>query len=140
MNEVPANLAERGISQGADGFYYGGSGVRHCEDCWRPIPRYIDFPLGLVSPESDGDRGGNFGKHRIVAMSASEYSREVREPLRKAVCLDCYFMAFERFYPGAALPELSRLVRVTTEYLDPEPIAEPVYVGDPMSNERNLDS
>ncbi len=31
--------------------------VRVCEDCWQNIPRYIDYPAGLISPESDGANG-----------------------------------------------------------------------------------
>lgn len=120
-----------GVEQQWDGFYYK-DGIRYCEDCWKPIPKYVDFPQGLTSPESDGDRGGNFAKHRMTMMAASHYERLVREPLRKAVCLDCYNMAFMRFYPGAPLPELSRLVRNTVQYLEPEP--EPVaFVPDPMT-------
>ena len=94
------------VQQGADGFYYGDVGttqVRFCEDCWQPIPRYVDFPVGLASPESDGDKGGNFAKYRMTAIEG----KDAREALRKGVCLPCYFDAFRRVYPGAALPDLS---------------------------------
>ena len=121
-----------GVTQSTDGYYYGSDG-RYCEDCWRVIPKYVDFNLGLVSPESD-DPKGNAGKWREIEMGASEYSRKVRQPLRKAVCLDCYLLAFARVYPNAKLPELSRSVRVTTQFEDPEPISETVYVPDPMKD------
>lgn len=76
--------------------------VRVCEDCWRTMPRYVDFPAGLVSPESDGDHQGNFAKTRQTTVG----DKLGVEHLRKVVCLDCYYAAFQRFYPGAALPEL----------------------------------
>lgn len=91
------------VAQGADGFYYDAVGVRVCEDCWRPIPRYVDHLGGLTSPESDGDPGGNFAKFRMTAVEG----KAAKEALRKAVCLPCYLAAFQRFYPGAALPALS---------------------------------
>ena len=128
---IPPRIPD-GVSQQWDGFYYR-DGVRYCEDCWEPIPKYVDFPLGLTSPESDGDRTGNFAKYRMVNMAATAYERQVREPLRKAVCLDCYNEAFQRFYPGAILPELSRQVRITTQYEQPLPAAPPPleYIEEP---------
>src|SRR5262249_32943947 len=42
--------------------------VRVCEDCWQNIPRYADFPFGLVSPESDGDRQGQHAKRRQMVL------------------------------------------------------------------------
>src|SRR5262245_53616939 len=91
------------VTQGGDGFYYDAAGVRMCEDCWCPIPRYVDHPGGLTSPESDGDRGGNFGKTRKTAVEG----KDATEALRKAVCLPCYLNAFSRFYPEAPVPALS---------------------------------
>ncbi len=76
-----------------------------CEDCGTTIPRYVDFPRGLVSPESSGDPGGNFAKTRKIWMETNEPKQGV-EMLQKVVCLPCYFEAFRRFYPGAPLPEL----------------------------------
>lgn len=99
--EKPENVSQR-----ADGFYYtkrGDMDVRTCEDCWKPIPRYLDFPQGLTSPESDGDAGGNFAKTRSMGVEG----KEGREALRKAVCLPCYNKAFKRTYPGHPLPKLS---------------------------------
>lgn len=121
-----------GVEQQTDGYFYK-DGRRQCEDCWKPIPWYVDFPLGLVSPESSSPHGPTFGKHRMIDMAASEYSRQTCEPLRKAVCLDCYNLAFKRCYPGVELPELSRMVRVTTQYLEPEPVQESDFVPDPMT-------
>lgn len=107
------------VRQLADGFFYrveslpdpvtGGTNTLQtmvCEDCWQPIPRYLDFPRGLVSPESDGDAGGNFIKHRMVAMDTN-VPKMGMEHLPKAVCLPCYLLAFARVYPGAPLPELN---------------------------------
>ena len=117
------------MNQQYDGFYYDEQGKRLCEDCWKPIPKYRDFPDGLVSPESDGDRGGNGAKTRKTAIEG----KDATEALRKAVCLDCYQAAFQRFYPGAPLAEMSRVIRETTERLAPEPVQEAVYIGEPQS-------
>ena len=120
-----------GVTPQDDGFFYK-DGRRYCEDCWAPIPQYVDFPQGLTSPESDGDKGGNFAKRRKIDYHDK---KDVWEPLRKAVCLDCYNLAFARVYPGAELPELSRMVRVTTEHAQPEPIATSsiAYIPDPLA-------
>lgn len=100
--------------------------VRVCEGCWQNIPRYVDFPYGLVSPESDGDAA----KTRRISMETNTASAGV-EHLRKAVCLPCYLAAFSRQYPDAALPVLSADV-----IGDGTPVASPVppeelSVGDP---------
>jgi hypothetical protein len=98
------------IFQQPDGFYYrrdGETTARVCEDCWKPIPKYIDFPQGLTSPESDGDSNGNFAKRQRTSIAVEAGYREVWEPLRKCVCLPCYNAAFQRVYPGARLPDLS---------------------------------
>ena len=79
------------------------SAQRVCENCWQDIPRYRDFPSGLTSPDSDGDSGGNFAKTRKTTAEGLE----AKEALRMAVCLPCYFEAFQRVYPGAELPDLS---------------------------------
>lgn len=80
-----------------------------CEDCWQEVPRYLDFPKGLVSPESDGDAGGNFAKTRIKAIGPSKDNGEAQmglEHLQKVVCLDCYREAFARVYHGYPFPNL----------------------------------
>ena len=118
------------VTQSGDGFFYtriDNRMVRVCEDCWEPIPNYVDFPHGLTSPESDGDAGGNFAKKR----TASVEGKNAVEPMRKAVCLDCYFYAFMRVYPDAALPELSGLQRTESIAPPPEPEVEAVFVGEP---------
>jgi len=74
-----------------------------CEDCWGEIPKYVDFPRGLVSPESDGDLGGNFVKTRPTIVGGLEGI----EHMQKAVCLPCYLKAFERHYPKGKRPKLS---------------------------------
>jgi hypothetical protein len=89
------------VSQSTDGTYLRG-GLRVCEDCWQVIPRYVDFPRGLVSPESDGDHGGNFAKRRPMAVA----DKMGVEALQKVVCLGCYLAAFDRMYPGAKAPTL----------------------------------
>jgi hypothetical protein len=128
------------VRQLADGFYYhvenipdpvtGGTNTKQtmvCEDCWQPIPRYIDFPKGLVSPESDGDEGVNFIKHRMVAMETNEPKMGM-EHLQKAVCLPCYLEAFARVYPGAKLPKLRD---ECTKTVSPEPVVEVGHAADP---------
>jgi len=117
------------VTQSGDGFFYArieNLMVRVCEDCWSPIPNYIDFPHGLTSPESDGDQGGNFAKKRKSAVEG----KDAFEPLRKAVCLECYFTAFSRVYPGAALPDLSPLQR-NAPAPPVEPEREAAFVGEP---------
>lgn len=119
------------VTQAADGFYYR-EGQRLCEDCWQPIPRYVHFPLGLVSPDSDGDAGGNFIKSRPSAVEG----KEGLEHLRKAVCLPCYVRAFARWYPGAELPDLDPTVleqRVPIPVSELQPIAPDVSIGEPRA-------
>jgi hypothetical protein len=91
----------------------------------REIPTYVDFPLGLTSPESDGDREGRNAKRRPAAVEG----KEGIEALRKAVCLDCYYLAFKRHYPGAVCAEFSRAIRHMEIVQDPVP--EVSYMPDP---------
>lgn len=80
--------------------------VRVCEDCWQNIPRYVDFPAGLISPESDGD-GGTVPKWRPSTVETDSPERAAAvEHLWKVVCLPCYLAAFARVYPDAGLPDL----------------------------------
>lgn len=123
----------------ADGFFYQSERkeqpdgtvvmewVRVCEDCWQPIPRYVDFPQGLTSPESDGDAGGNFAKRRITAVEGKEGA----EALRKVVCLPCYHAAFARVYPGAVSTELSDLVYPSAVRIRIEPEPPLISVPEP---------
>ena len=84
--------------------------VRVCEDCWQTIPRYVDFPYGLTSPESDG-AGGAVPKWRPGRVDTEAPQRAAAiEHLLKAVCLPCYLAAFQRVYPEAAVPEFSDAV------------------------------
>lgn len=96
MSAVPA-----GVRLSGDGFFTttilrdGASmDVRVCEDCWQPMPRYLDFPMGLTSPESDAK-----------VRRATVEGKAGIEHLRKAVCLPCYVEAFGRVYPTAPRPE-----------------------------------
>lgn len=106
---VPAD-----VTAGGDGFFSRTiqrdgqtHQVRVCEDCWQNIPRYVDFPAGLISPESDG-AGGMVPKLRPGTVETDSPERAAAaEHLWKAVCLPCYLAAFERVYPDAALPDLS---------------------------------
>jgi len=104
-------------------YEYGA--VPICEDCWEEIPRYIDFPGGLVSPESDGDAGGNFAKTRDVSIGDKVKDngepQRGREHLQKVICLKCYRLAFQRVYPGLPLP----LLRGDATMRVPELIVEP---------------
>lgn len=102
------------VSVGVDGVYFRTVAttdrdgnitqvqVRVCEDCWQPIPQYVDFPRGLVSPESDGDEHGNGIKQRYTAVGP----KMGWEHVSKVVCLNCYLAAFARVYPTAPLPTL----------------------------------
>lgn len=117
--------------QDAQGFYVRADGIRLCEDCWQLIPAYVDFPVGLVSPESDGDAGGNFAKRRPFVVEG----KVGVEALRKAVCLPCYLAAFARVYPGAIPPDLSPMYRETHQREAPPPPL--VSVGDPLQDDRN---
>lgn len=109
--KLPDHVLPDNVFQGTDGSVYRNipnltSGAiqafRVCEDCYQIIPRYIDFPRGLVSPDSDGDRGGNFAKTRITGVG----EKSGVEHLQKVVCLDCYLSAFSRWYPDAPPPDL----------------------------------
>lgn len=115
------------VPMSGDGFYYTPEGRPLCEDCWQPIPRYVDFPHGLTSPQSMGDSGGNFIKKRQSAIDG----KSAIEPLRKAVCLSCYYQAFAIVYPGATPPELSNQVIPDTHAYTPESTVESEFVGSP---------
>lgn len=81
--------------------------VRVCEDCWLNIPRYVDFPAGLISPESDGE-GGTVPKWRPGTVDTDSPERAAAvEHLWKVVCLPCYVAAFQRVYPEAPRPMFS---------------------------------
>ncbi len=110
--EIPTNVSQDPVT----GTYYmeivvhGGPERRDaCEDCWKPIPQYVDFRRGLVSPESDGDTGGNFAKTRKTWLATAEGPKQGIEHMQKVVCVPCYREAFQRVYPGAELPELSEV-------------------------------
>lgn len=105
------------VTLGADGFFTRTitrdgqtHNVRVCEDCWRNIPRYVDFPAGLISPESDGG-GGATPKLRMDTVDTdSPKRRHAAAHLWKAVCLPCYAKAFARVYPGSQLQPLNDAV------------------------------
>lgn len=100
------------VTPGADGFFTRRivrDGVAHlvrvCEDCWQNIPRYVEFPAGLTSPESD-DR-----KLRLTTVETDNPRRSAAaEHLPKAVCVPCYLAAFTRVYQDAAVPVVSETV------------------------------
>lgn len=117
------------VPMAADGFYYDTNGKRLCEDCWTPIPRYVDFPDGLVSPESDGDAGGNYAKRRPMNVEG----KDGIEALRKAVCLPCYIAAFMRVYPSAPLPEFRDQVIPPTVRYTPAPEPPMISVPEPRA-------
>ena len=115
------------IAQDGFGFFVRrADGIRVCEDCLQPIPPYVDFPVGLVSPESDGDAGGNFAKRRPYSVEG----KVGIEALRKAVCLPCYLTAFERVYPGQLKPDLNSACHERQVFEPPPPSME--SVGDPL--------
>ena len=105
------------VIQGADGFFSrtiqrdGRShNVRVCEGCWQNIPRYIEFPAGLISPESDG-MGDTVPKLRLDTVATDNPKRsQAAAHLWKAVCLRCYLEAFARVWPGVPAPPLNPAV------------------------------
>ena len=116
------------VTQTADGFFtrtITRDGVSHnvrvCEDCWQNIPRYVEFPAGLVSPESDGENGTVPKMRPTTVDTDSPLRAAAAEHLRKAVCLPCYLAAFARVYPGANLPYLSDAVVGDGSPVTPEP-------------------
>jgi len=103
-----------------------------CEDCWKEIPKYLDFPRGLTSPESDGDAGGNYQKHRKVWIQGANGMLEATEALQKTVCRECYIEAFKRTYPGKRLPVLSpEVYQVKDEAKIEQPVTEMEFVPAP---------
>jgi hypothetical protein len=125
-----ADHAPEGVYFGADGALYrdiDGTVARVCEDCFEPIPRYQDFPQGLVSPESDGDAGGNFAKIRTAQIE----DKTGLEHVQKIVCLPCYRAAFARVYPHADPPDLRSIVVEGQESYDPHRVEPCEYVPDP---------
>jgi|SRR5579862_4337749 len=101
-----------------------------CEDCWEEIPKYVDFPRGLVSPESDGDLGGNFVKKRAALVGGLEGT----EHLQKVVCLPCYLNAFRRIYPKGKLPKLSDDIMEEKQIAKLPPVlTDAVYVDEPRT-------
>lgn len=118
------------IAMAADGFFYL-DGKRLCEDCWQPIPLYVDFPLGLTSPESDGTPGMNYAdaKRRQTAVEG----KDGIEALRKAVCLPCYQAAFRRMYPHSNPSALRTDVIPPAVKFTPEPEAPMVHIPEPRA-------
>jgi len=101
-----------------------------CEDCWSDIPKYVDFPRGLVSPESDGDSGGNFHKHRKTFIQGLE----AVEAQQKVLCLDCFKRAFKRVYPGIKPPALRPNIHLQSSIKRIEqPASELEFVGEPLT-------
>lgn len=103
--------------------------VRVCEDCWRSIPRYVDFPAGLVSPESDG-AGGTVPKWRPGTVETDSPERAAGvEHLWKVVCLPCYLAAFARVYPEASRPAFSADVIGDGAPVEPPPPVAAESIG-----------
>lgn len=102
-----------------------------CEDCWQAIPRYVNFPFGLVSPESDGDAAGNGAKLRRISMDTNVPSAGA-EHLPKVVCLTCYMAAFSRVYPDAPPPPMVGDVVGDGEPVTPPPPPPEEHAPDPF--------
>lgn len=103
--------------------------VRVCEDCWQNIPRYVDFPAGLVSPESDGAAGAVPKLRPTTVETDSPDRAAAAQHLWKAVCLPCYLAAFERVYPEAICPEMSAAVVGDGAPVQPPPPVEAESIG-----------
>lgn len=66
-----------------------------CEDCWEPMPNYVQASHGWVSPESAG-------KLRTTTVEG----KAGIEAIPKVVCFECYKAAFLRFHvAGSMIPE-----------------------------------
>lgn len=121
------------VQLGGDGFFTrpilrdgATHNVRVCEDCWQNIPRYVDFPFGLTSPESEGD----VPKQRPAVVETADPDRApALEHLLKAVCLPCYLAAFARVYPEAGRPDLSDAVVGDGTPIEPQPPVPAETVG-----------
>lgn len=105
------------VQLGGDGFFSRNvrrDGVLHtvrvCEDCWQTIPRYVDFPQGLISPESDGDAAPVPKLQADTVPTDSPKRAAAARHLWKAVCLPCYHAAFARVYPDARETPLNAAV------------------------------
>jgi hypothetical protein len=124
------------VTVGGDGYFtrtIQRDGVTHnvrvCEDCWQNIPRYVDFPAGLISPESDG-AGGVVPKLRPGTVETDSPERAAAaEHLWKAVCLPCYLAAFQRVYPEAGFPTLSANVVGDGAPVEPPPPVNAESIG-----------
>lgn len=124
------------VTLGADGYFsrtIQRDGVTHqvrvCEDCWQNIPRYVDFPAGLISPESDGAAGA-VPKWRPGTVETDSPARAAAaEHLWKAVCLPCYVAAFMRVYPHATPPDLCADVVGDGQPVEPPPVVPADAVG-----------
>lgn len=131
---VAASAPPSDVIAGADGFFSRTiqrdgrtHNVRVCEDCWQNIPRYLEFPAGLVSPESDGDAGAVPKLRMDTVDTDSPKRRQAAAHLWKAVCVPCYLAAFARVYPGAGLPTLNQAV--VGDGRPVTPAIEPAAVG-----------
>lgn len=91
-----------GVHLASDGQYYRSVVVgkdadnvdlvenkRVCETCWKDIPKYVDFPHGLVSPEPSYDKES--------------------KPRQKVLCVPCYRKIYKEMAPTVDVPELSEL-------------------------------
>jgi hypothetical protein len=124
------------VQEGADGFFTRPimrdgqlHRVRVCEDCWESIPRYVDFPAGLISPESDGAAGA-VPKWRPGTVETDSPERAgAIEHLWKVVCLPCYLAAFARVYPEAVCPEMNDAVVGDGAPVEPPPSLPPEALG-----------
>jgi len=123
-----------GVFRGGTGLYYKhveGVTVPVCEDCWAPIPHYRerDFRHGLISPESDGDAGGNFVKRRrqMIEGKIGEWRPG------KVVCVPCYVLAFQRVYPGAVPPQFDDALVSSPRSSVPTVLAPFEYVPEPKA-------
>ena len=131
----PVSLPED-VQQGPDGFYFREVArvaedgtvtlipTRVCEDCWEVIPKYVDFPRGIVSPELETDM--RYVKRKWVAIG----NTEAWQPLAKAVCLPCYIAAYQRVYPEGIVPTLNTAIVEQLEVYTPEP-DKFVFLGEP---------
>ena len=120
----PVIVAPEGVQfNPSDGYYYrelDQKPLRVCEDCWQVIPRYRDFPQGLISPESDGDAHGNGAKTRRSVVEG----KPAVAHLPKAICLPCYVAAFTRVYPTAVCMPLSAELVPTGEAYPALPVTK----------------
>jgi hypothetical protein len=96
---------------------------RACEDCWKSMPQYVHNAGGFVSPESDMEIPGR--KTRTLTLGTRHDGSAITgvETTPRAVCRECFLMAFDRMHgrkPPQVVPDEVR----GEDVIVPEPVAQ----------------